>query len=139
MKCKKAEKLILKVIEGKEIKNRETLEKHIENCEKCRAFKETLEKLDVLLTELPSPEPSMFLLSRIKGNIKAEQIKKPAPLKRFVFATGYSLIIIFSAFLGNKLGSNLFYLTEEQNILVEASILDSEWEIPYTEEVLDEQ
>ncbi len=129
MRCGKAKRLIFELIEGKTIKHKQALEEHLKKCKTCYTYYAELRDIERLLAELPRPEPPAFLQARIKWRIKVDGKRKFVPLRRLAWAVLYFMLIILSAFAGNKIGESIFFLVRAEEILVETSTFNYTWEV----------
>jgi len=129
MKCSKAKKLIVTSPERRKEKDKNALIEHLRYCEECRQYYHYIKKLDHLLTQLPQPEPPPFLLTRIKSEIHTDESTVWIPVKKLAWGVLYTIFILLSAFLGNKIGEHIFYIEEKQAILAEVNELNEEWSI----------
>ncbi|UCC38368.1 MAG: zf-HC2 domain-containing protein [Candidatus Aminicenantes bacterium] len=78
MNCKKAEKFLLKSLDGL-LRNEETqkFEKHLERCLRCQAKKEQYQAIRRALKEKDYLEPKPYFWERLKSKLKEEKKYEP--------------------------------------------------------------
>lgn len=121
MKCKKAEKLLLKSFDTVLQNNdKEELEKHLKNCVSCQ--KKRIEYQDILgsLKDEDFPEPKPYFWERLQPRLKEKNKYEPWPLWKHwaIKAIPLSLFIILML-----AASIVFFLPPQNEELSQSGIL----------------
>lgn len=81
MKCKKAERLLLRSIDGLlNSEEKTTLEKHLKDCPLCQSKQETYQTILDALNEKEFPDPQPYFWERLQPKLKEKKKYEPWPL-----------------------------------------------------------
>ncbi|OYD14413.1 hypothetical protein CH333_08015 [candidate division WOR-3 bacterium JGI_Cruoil_03_44_89] len=129
MKCSRIRRRLSAFLDGEvsEEEKRQILE-HLKSCPDCQGELETLHQLSDSLDYFEEIEPSPYFMIRLKQRIAEREARSPIRFpflqwtRRVAVPVGATALVIFSIFLGGRLGNAIYQAKAESE-----SRLDTEF------------